>query len=50
MREQLLDEARAAGRMGASRPGDAALFVDPSDTFIGLVFAAFERGRAERQR
>lgn len=53
MREQLLDQARAAGRMGARRVGDAVLFgagVDPTATFIGLALDAFEQGRAERQR
>lgn len=47
----LLDEARACGRMGATRPSDTCLFgdgIDPTQTFIGLVLDQFEVGKKER--
>ncbi len=50
LRRQLLDEARAAGRMGARRPNDSyiALHPEPSDTLIQQILCAFEEGQKER--
>ena len=47
------DPARADGRLGASRPSDAALFgsgLDPSDSVILAALQAFEDGRLERRQ
>ena len=50
-RQQVLDEARACGRMGARRLSDTVLFGngnDPTQTLILAALEAFEEGRKER--
>lgn len=50
-RQQVLDEARACGRMGASRLSDTVLFgdgFDPTQTLILQALEAFEEGKKER--
>ena len=51
-RQQVLDEARACGRMGARRLSDTVLFgdgTDPTQTLILAALDAFEEGKKERQ-
>lgn len=51
--QQILDEIQAAGRSGAERVPDSALFADgvaPSDTGIFRMVSALEAGRAEREK
>lgn len=50
-RRQVLDEARACGRLGARRLSDSVLFgngSDPTQTLILAALDAFEEGRKER--
>lgn len=52
-REELLENAKACGRFGASRVSDDILFADgrdPTDTFIGAAWDAFEQGQKERTK
>lgn len=52
-KQQCLDEAHAAGRAGAERVPDTALFPDGhaiSDTGIFKLVDALEAGRAERNK
>jgi len=50
-RTELLDNARDCGRLGMTRVSDDILFSDgrdPTDTFIGAAWEAFEQGQKER--
>jgi hypothetical protein len=49
-RQQILDESRAAGRMGSREVPLAALLAvpNPSDTFIGSLYQAHATGKAQR--
>lgn len=50
-RLQVLDEARACGRMGSRRLSDTVLFgngSDPTQSLITDALDAFEQGRKER--
>jgi len=50
-RNRAITEARAAGRLGARRVPDTALFpggLDPSDSALVQILAAFEDGQLER--
>lgn len=52
-REKAAEIARDAGRMGAMRVPDAALFhggADPSDSQILAILTAFEAGQLERRK
>jgi hypothetical protein len=48
--QQILDEVRAAARLGAHSIPSAALTAvpDPSDTFIGKLLIAFDQGKSQR--
>lgn len=48
-RQQILDEARAAGRMGAQRLPYSVHASDPSDSMLVRALDAHAKGLAERE-
>lgn len=52
-RDRAIAEARAAGRLGARRVPDTALFpggLDPSDSCVVQILDAYLAGQLERQK
>jgi hypothetical protein len=49
-RQQILDEAYAAGRMGATRLPDSIHAEDPSESMLIQALDAHELGLAEREQ
>ena len=48
-RQQILDEARAAGLLGAQRLPDSIHAVDPSESMLVQALDAHAQGLAERE-